>query len=241
MAKKLAFDKVLFTTIVLLVALGLMRTRDLFRQPPVEKARGLLAEGLRYAWTNPGVRLPIVMMAWIGTLSFNFPVLLVVFAEQVFEAGSSGFALLISLSALGSLVGALIAATRVEIRPRLLVGMSISYGVLTIVASTSPGLYVMAFLLIPVGLSGVGFLAGSQAATQASAKPEMQGRVMALFSVVFLGSTPIGGIVAGGMAEWWGARVALGFGGIVAILTGIWAWRSAKARRSAVSMDRPRD
>lgn len=204
------------------VALLLMRAGELYRVDPVARARGQLKEGLRYAWENLGVRIPIAMMAWIGTLSFNFSVLLVLLAEQTFDAGSSGFGRLISLSAIGSLVGALTAATRVRITLRFLVWTAIGFGVLTLVATGSPTLLSMALLLIPVGAFGVAFLAGSQGATQAAAVPHMQGRVMALFAVVFLGSTPVGGMVAGLMAEWFGPRLAFGFGGVVAILTGLW-------------------
>ena len=98
---------------------------------------------------------------------------------------------------------------------------------MTIIASTAPTLITMALLLIPVGLFGVSFLSGSQGAMQAAAAPHMQGRVMALFAVVFLGSTPVGGMAAGLMAEVWGPRVAFAVGGVVAILTGLWAWRAA--------------
>ncbi len=97
-----------------------------------------------------------------------------------------------------------------------------------IVASTAPTLISMSLLLIPVGLFGVAFLSGSQGAMQEAAAPHMQGRVMALFAVVFLGGTPIGGMIAGGMAELWAPRVAFAAGGGVAILVGLWGWRLSR-------------
>ena len=210
-----------------LVALLMMRVKELDRVPPVPKARGQLIEGLRYSWVTTGVRMPLLMMVWIGTMSFNFSVLLVLFAEQTFDAGSSGFGTLLSLSAIGSLSGAVAAATRTSITRRFLMIAALGFGALTIIASTAPTLITMALLLIPVGLFGVAFLSGSQGAMQAAAAPHMQGRVMALFAVVFLGSTPVGGMTAGLMAEVWGPRVAFAVGGGVAILTGMWAWRAA--------------
>ena len=212
-----------------LVALLLMRVKELHRTPPVSKGRGQLAEGLRYAWANAGVRHPMLMMAWIGTLAFNFSVLLVLFAEQTFDGGPGAYGTLLSLSAFGSLSGAIASATRHTITRRFLVVASIGFGCLTIIASTAPTLISMALLLIPVGLFGVAFLSGAQGAMQAAAVPHMQGRVMALFAVVFLGGTPIGGMVAGLMAEAWGPRVAFAAGGGVAILTGLWAWRVSRA------------
>jgi MFS family permease len=212
-----------------LVALLLMRVTELYSFPPVAKARGQLLEGLRYSWGTAGVRLPLVMMAWIGTLAFNFSVLLVLFAEQTFDAGPSGYGILLSLSAIGSLSGALVAAARPRITRRFLVNASLSYGVVTIIASTAPSLIAMALLLIPVGLFGVSFLSGAQGAMQEAASPHMQGRVMALFAVVFLGGTPIGGMFAGLVSEGWGPRVAFAMGGVVALLTGLWAWRAGRS------------
>ncbi len=221
---------IVFTTnsisyMAVLVALLMMRPSELFRVPPVAKGKGQLAEGLRYAWNNAGVRLPMVMMAWIGTLAFNFSVLLVLMAEQTFDAGSDGFGTLISLSAIGSLSGALVLATRKVVTHRFLVLAAFGFGVAIIVSTTAPTLLSMGLLLIPVGAFGVSFLAGTQAATQAAAVQQMQGRVMALFAVVFLGSTPIGGMLAGLQAELMGPRLAFATGGVVSILTALWAWR----------------
>jgi len=214
--------------VAVLVALLMMRTPELFRVPPVPKGKGQLAEGLRYAWNNPGVRLPMVMMAWIGTLAFNFSVLLVLMAEQTFQAGSDGFGILISLSAIGSLAGATVLATREVITHRFLVLVALGFGVATIVSTTAPTLITMGLLLIPVGAFGVSFLAGTQGATQMAAAQHMQGRVMALFAVVFLGSTPIGGMLAGLQTELMGPRIAFATGGVVSILTALWAWRVTK-------------
>ncbi len=207
-----------------LVALLMMSVKDLNRTPPVPKARGQLLEGLHYAWVTTGVRMPLLMMGWIGTLAFNFSVLLVLFAEDTFNGGPGSYGTLLSLSAIGSVSGAVASATRRVITRRFLVSAAIGFGVVTIIASTAPTLITMSLLLIPVGLFGVSFLAGAQGAMQAAAAPHMQGRVMALFAVVFLGGTPIGGMVAGLVAEAWGPRLAFALGGCVSLLVGLWAW-----------------
>ena len=217
-----------------LTALLLMRVRELHTFPPVPRAPGQLLEGLRYSWANTGVRLPLVMMVWIGTLAFNFTVLLVLFAEQTFDAGPGGYGTLLSLSAIGSLSGALVAAARHRITRRFLVNAAMGFGVMTVIASTAPTLITMALLLIPVGVFGVAFLSGSQGAMQEAAGPHMQGRVMALFAVVFLGGTPIGGMFAGLVSEVWGPRVAFAIGGVVSLATGFWAWRVGRSQIPAV-------
>jgi MFS family permease len=217
-----------------LTALLLMRVKELHSFPPVPRAPGQLLEGLRYSWANTGVRLPLVMMVWIGTLAFNFTVLLVLFAEQTFDAGPGGYGTLLSLSAIGSLSGALVAAARHRITRRFLVNATMGFGVMTVIASTAPTLITMALLLIPVGVFGVAFLSGSQGAMQEAAGPHMQGRVMALFAVVFLGGTPIGGMFAGLVSEVWGPRVAFAIGGLVSLATGFWAWGVGRSQIPAV-------
>lgn len=219
--------------VAVLIALLMMRTDDLYTVPPVPKGKGQLREGLRYAWNNPRVRLPITMLVWIGTLSFNFSVLLVLLANQALDAGPGAFGTLISISAIGSLTGALLTATRTTITIRYLVVAAIGLGIATIVASTGSTLVIMAPLMLPVGAFAVSFLAGAQGATQAAAEPQMQGRVMALFAVVFLGSTPIGGMFAGLQAELMGPRIAFATGGVIAIITAIWAWRVRMKRQYA--------
>ena len=222
-----------------IIALLLMRAEALYRTPAVARARGQLVEGLRYVWGNPAVRLPIVMLAWIGTLAFNLTVLLALFAEQTFHSGPGGFGTLVSMSAVGSLIGALITASRVKVTERYIIMSAFVLGGVTLVASVAPTLDTMAALLIPVGIGGIAFVSGSQAFAQERTEPRMQGRVMSLFAVVFLGSTPIGGLIAGGVANWLGARVAFGMGGVTCLLTGAWAlWAVDNRRRTPVAAER---
>lgn len=210
-----------------LIALWLMRPGDLFRTAPVPRGPGQLVEGLKYSWQNTAVRLPIVMVAWIGTLSFNFSLLLTLFADHVFDAGSTGFGVLISMTAIGSLVGALVTASRRKVTERYIALAALGFGVVTLVAAVAPTYLTMAIVLVPVGFFAIAFLAGSQGLAQESTELHLQGRVMALFAVVFLGSTPVGGLVAGAIAEWFGPRAAFGMGGITAIVVGLWAHRVA--------------
>jgi MFS family permease len=218
-----------------LIALWLMRPGELFRTAPVPRGPGQLVEGLKYSWQNTAVRLPIVMVAWIGTLSFNFSLLLTLFADHVFHAGSTGFGVLISMTAIGSLVGALVTASRAKVTERYIALAALGFGVVTLIAAVAPTYLTMAIVLVPVGFFAIAFLAGSQGLAQESTELHLQGRVMALFAVVFLGSTPVGGLVAGVIAEWFGPRSAFGMGGITAVLVGLWAYRVAARNTERVA------
>jgi len=211
--------------LAVIVALWMMRPGELFRTAPVPRRPGQLVEGLRYSWQNTAIRLPIVMVAWIGTLSFNFSLLLTLFADHVFDAGPRGFGVLISMTAIGSLTGALFTASRARVTERYIAAAALGFGLVTLVAAVAPTYVLMAIVLVPVGLFAIAFLAGAQGLAQESTEIHLQGRVMALFAVVFLGSTPVGGLIAGGVAEWLGPRAAFAMGGITAVIVGIWAYR----------------
>jgi MFS family permease len=218
-----------------IVALWMMRPDDLYRTAPVPRRPGQLVEGLRYSWQNLAVRLPIVMVAWIGTLSFNFSLLLTLFADHVFDAGPKGFGVLISMTAIGSLMGALFTASRHRVTERYIAWAAVGFGVVTLITSVAPTYLVMAIVLVPVGLFAIAFLAGAQGLAQESTEMHLQGRVMALFAVVFLGSTPVGGLIAGGVAEWLGPRFAFGLGGVTAVFVGVWAHRVVSRAQQVAS------
>ncbi|MEX2419219.1 MAG: MFS transporter [Acidimicrobiia bacterium] len=220
-----------------IVALWMMRPGELYRSAPVPRRPGQLVEGLRYSWDNLAVRLPIVMVAWIGTLSFNFSLLITLFADQVFDVGSKGFGVLISMTAIGSLVGALFTASRRRVTERYIAWAAIGFGVVTLITTVAPTYLLMAIVLVPVGLFAIAFLAGAQGLAQESTELHLQGRVMALFAVVFLGSTPVGGLIAGGVAEWLGPRFAFGIGGVTALIVGVWAHRVVTRAQRAASRE----
>jgi MFS family permease len=212
--------------LAVLGALAAMDGRALHRTPAAPRAPGQLREGIRYAWSTPGVRLPLVMMAVIGTLAFNFQVVIPLLAKEEFGGGAGTFGGMLSVASVGSLAGALFTASRKEVGGRLLVMTAAAMGLAILAASAAPNLVVAVPALVAVGAAGASFIAASNAVVQGSAAPEMQGRVMALHSILFLGSTPVGGPLVGWVASVFGARVAFGLGGVAALLTGLTAWRA---------------
>jgi predicted MFS family arabinose efflux permease len=198
--------------------------------PPVAKRqRGQLRSGLRYVRATPQLWIPLALMAIVGTFSFNFQVLLPLLATFSFDGGPGAYAALTTAMGLGAIAGAIANSTRAGVRPALLASASAVFGALMLALTTAPSTALAAVALVPVGAASVVFAASVNSALQLAVAPEMRGRVMALYSVVFIGSTPIGAPLMGWIASTAGPRAALALGGLVAIGAALWA-RAAFAR-----------
>lgn len=205
--------------LVVIVALAAMRPDELHR----EVARGETAtggrrpgqirEGLRHVWHTPELRSPLVLVAVVGTFGFNFNVVLPVLARYALHGGASLYGVLTGAMALGSLLGALFAASRVRPSRALLVGSAVAFGALTLVAAAAPNALTVTVVLVPVGVSVMLFLATANATLQLNSSPAMRGRVMAIYGLVFLGSAPLGGPLLGFVSEQWGARAGMALSG----------------------------
>ena len=199
------------------VILGLMAMRgsELRRQPRLPREKGQLREGLRYVGERPDLIWPIVLIGFIGTFGFNFPTVLSGFAYSVFHVGPGQYGLLNTALAVGSLVGALLAARRSRPRLRLLVAAALGFGLLEALAGLAPDFWAFAVLLTLVGLLGLTFNTAANALVQLRTAPEMRGRVMSLFMMVFAGGTPLGAPVVGWLTQQYGPRVGLMACGLV--------------------------
>lgn len=201
--------------------LMLMRTAELQLAPRALRQRGQVVEGLRYAWSRRELRLPLLLMAVIGTLAFNFSVVLPLMATTEFHGGSSVYGWLLSVMGIGSLGGALLAAARQSPTLRLLSIAAAAFGAFMVGAALMPDLPLELLVLVPMGALMVTVQATANSLLQLNADPTFRGRVMALYVMVFLGTTPIGGPVIGFIAQHFGARAALGVGGVSAALAGL--------------------
>ena len=191
--------------VAVLVALSMMDTSLLHRLPTVERAKGQLREGLRYAWSERMVRAPLLMMAVIGTLAFNFQVVIPLIAAKTFDAGAGGIALLLSSMGAGAVLGGLSVASRRGVSYRRLITLAMVMGVAILAAAAAPTLATEAIALFAMGASAFAFIAVANTTIQLTAAPEMRGRVMALYAIAFLGSTPIGGPIIGWVSQHYGA------------------------------------
>jgi MFS family permease len=217
----------------MLIALRAMNPDELETPPLVPREPGALRAALRYVAATPSLRVPLLMMALVGTLSFNFLVVLPLLATFTFDAPASGYASLMTAMGIGSVVGALVAGARGRVSNRLLVVSSALFGVLILAVAVAPTIELAALALVPLGAASVTFAAGVNSALQLAVAPEMRGRVMALYSMVFLGSTPIGGPLSGWLAETWSPRLALLVGAVAALIAAIGA-RVAFARERPI-------
>lgn len=229
--------------VAVLVGLVMMRIEELHPAPVVERAKGQVRDGLRYARSVPQLWMPLVMMAVVGTLAFNFQVVVPLFVTEDLGGGDQTFTLLFSVLSLGSLVGALVVARRTTTTVQRVGATAILFGVTMAMMAVAPG-QAVAFLVAPlVGMASIAFMTSSTALVQMEASPEMRGRVLALQAMVFLGSTPIGGPLVGWIAEDMGARYALVVAALACFAAGGWGVFVARRDRiddSAITLDRTR-
>ncbi|WBO69310.1 MFS transporter [Streptomyces camelliae] len=198
-----------------ITGLLLMRARELHVVERTPRGKGQLREGLQYVAGRPELIWPIVLVGFIGTFGFNFPVWLTAYAQHIFHAGAGAYSLFNTLMAVGSLVGALLAARRGTARLRVLIAAAVAFGALEIVAALAPSYWLFALLMVPIGIFGLTVNVTANTAVQMATDPAMRGRVMALFMMVFMGGTPLGAPVVGWITDTYGARVGFALGGIV--------------------------
>ena len=221
--------------VAVIIGLSLMRRSELHGSQRVPRAKGQLREGLRYVWRTPGLRDPLLLVAVVGTLAYNFTVVLALFAKLTFHGGAGDYSILTSLMGGGAVVGGLIAAGRNRPNIHRLTTLGMCFGVFIVAVAVSPVLGAAAVLIVPMGALSIGFIATANATLQLRADPRMRGRVMALYAIAFLGTTPIGGPLMGWICQAASPRVALSVGGaatVVASAVTLLNHRRDHARRS---------
>ncbi|CAL9479277.1 MFS transporter [Streptomyces sp. enrichment culture] len=201
-----------------IAGLLLMRSRELHVVERAPRGKGQLREGLRYVSGRPELIWPIVLVGFVGTFAFNFPVYLSAFTDDVFHAGAGSYSLFNTFMAVGSVAGALLAARRGTARLRVMSAAALAFGLIEIVAATAPTLWMFALLMIPLGLFGMTINVTANTGIQMATDPAMRGRVMSLYMMVFLGGSPVGAPVVGWITDTYGPRVGLAAGGAVAAL-----------------------
>ena len=214
------------TYVAVLGALWHMDRSALRSPPPIARARGQLRDGLRYVWSTPELRLPLVLLTVIGTLAFEFQVTLPLLAERTFDGDAGTFTLLYSAMSAGSVVGALLVARRTDADTRFLARSALGLALAMTLLALAPNQWLALVAVVPVGLASIFLLSGSNAVIQLTAEPSMRGRVLALTAVVFLGSTPIGGPIAGFVSEQLGARAGIAMGAGATLLAALWTFRA---------------
>jgi MFS family permease len=214
---------------VMIVALAGMDTTALRPSELTPREPGAVRAALRYVRATPELWIPLSLMAAVGTLGFNFQAILPLLAKFTFEGGAGAYAALVCAMAVGAIGGALATGARGSASPTLLAGAAIGFGALALLAAGAPTIALELAVLAPLGAASVTLAASINSALQLASDPTMRGRVMALYAVVFLGTTPIGGPLAGWLSEAIDPRAALVLAGVAGIAAGLLA-RGAFAR-----------
>ena len=220
--------------IAVIVAFAMMRTSELQRSTPAKRESGQIRAGFRYARSVPDIWTPLIMMAIVGTLTYNFQVVFPLFTTRDLGGSKVAFTLLFSVMSMGALVGALAAARRRHIALRTVALSSIAFGAGMAVMSVTPNIWLAYPVSFLIGLASIAFLTAATGIFQINSTPEMRGRVLALQAMVFLGSTPIGGPILGWICERYGARWGIAVGAVAAIGAGLWGMSRVRARSNAV-------
>ncbi|HEV3382382.1 MAG TPA: MFS transporter [Trebonia sp.] len=209
--------------VAVLISLAMMRRADLFPARPVRKEKGQIVAGLRYVRSTPELLIPLIMIAVVGTLAWEFQVSLPLMATKVLGGGAASYGIMASVMGAGAVVGGLVSAARSRPTGRSLCLASIGWGVAILAAALAPNMFVELIVMLFVGYGSITFNSYAKTVLQLAAKPQMRGRVMALWALAWLGSTPIGGPIVGWVGQEFGARWSLVIGGVPTILCGLLA------------------
>jgi MFS family permease len=226
-----ALNAVSFVAVVgSLVAMDLTKLNP---SEPTIRAKGQLREGFRYVARTPILLFPLIMMALVGMLAYEFQVTLPVVAGTVFHGSSAVYGVLMAAMGIGAVIGGLWTAARGKTGIRALIKASLIFGVCMTFAALAPALAIELIALAIVGFASVSFLSMANSTLQLGTDPQMRGRVMALWAVAFMGSTPIGGPLIGWITSVAGARVGLGVGAASCLLAGVIGWLTIRHYREA--------
>lgn len=204
--------------LAVIIALTRIDPKQLIRARVTQRTPGQLLDGLRYVRRTPRLAAPLLMMALIGALSYEFPVVLPVLAQRVFHGNADAYGYLTAALGIGAMVGGLVIAGRRPRGLRAVVIASGAFGLSMLAAAAAPTLALEVVALALVGAGSIAFMSRGNSMLQLTADPSMRGRVMALWSVAFLGTTPIGGPIIGWVSQHAGARWGLALGGAAALL-----------------------
>src|SRR5438270_2268109 len=210
--------------IAVLVALWMMRTGELRRVPVTPRGKGQVRAGLRYVRSVPELWLPFVMLAVVGTLSYNFTVVFPLFVEHALHGSDGSYTLVYTVFSAGALVGAVVVADRRKVSVNSIVIGAAAFGFTMLLLAAAPSVALTLPIVALVGFSSIAFMTATTAIVQVRADPHMHGRVLALQTVLLIGTTPVGAPIMGAIADAAGARGPLIIGGAAALMAALFGF-----------------
>jgi MFS family permease len=221
--------------VAVIVALWMIRPKELRPAPVTPRGKGQIREGFLYVRRTPVLWIPLVIATIVGTLSYNFQVVMPLLVTRTFGGTDATFTLLFSVLSVGSLIGAIATARRRVVGVMHVILASVGIGVALLVMAVSPTLGFAFGAAVLVGLATMVFMISWTSIVQLRADPTMRGRVLALQSMVFLGSTPIGGPIVGAVCDAFGPRAGLLLGSAAGFVGAAWGWFALWRRRLAAA------
>jgi MFS family permease len=208
------------TFLAVVAALAAMRPSELraFERPV---ARPRVREGLSYAWSITEIRATLVVVGVVGTLVYNFPTFLTLLARETFDGGAGLAGLLMGVLGVGTVFGALFAAHRSRPSARTVLASAAALGLSLIVGAAAPTEALVFVALVPIGALAVFFGATASGHMQLWSAPHFRGRVMAIYSLLTLGTTVVGGPFVGWVCQHWSPRVGLGLAGVASVVAAV--------------------
>jgi len=217
----LCFDLNAISFGAVVLSLALMSANQMLRAKRQPRERGQIRAGLAYVRREPELLVPLLMVAIIGTLAWEFQISLPLVASRTFHGGIATYGAMTSVMGAGAVAGGLITASRNRVRRRGLAISAIGWGIAITAAALAPNMPAEYAAMVFVGYGSISFNSLAKTVLQLSSSAAMRGRVMALWAVAWLGSTPIGGPIVGWVGEELGARWSLIIGGVPTLAVGI--------------------
>jgi MFS family permease len=195
-----------------------MRTSELDSPLPQGRQKGMIRDGMRYIRSRPDIMMILAIVFFTGTFGLNFQMTSALMATEVFDKGASEYGILGTTMAVGSLAGALLAARRGVVRHRLVILAALAFGIAEVVAGVLPSYLTFALWTPVLGITALTMITAANTTIQLTVAPELRGRVMALYMMIFMGGTPLGAPIVGWVGEVFGARWTLIGGGAMTVL-----------------------
>ncbi|PHV68941.1 MFS transporter [Williamsia muralis] len=206
------------TSLAVLAGLFAMRTSELIRSARATTDRSIRS-GVRYVRRNRHLVVVLATVFVVSTFGLNFPLSLALLTANTFEGTAGGYGLLSTMLAVGTLSGALVAARRTKpARLRHFLAGALAFGVFEVVVGVMPTFWLVAVVLIPVGVANIMFTTSAMNIMQLSVDSQMRGRVMGIYMLCFLGGTPIGSPLLGWLAQVTDPRAPLIVGGAISAI-----------------------
>jgi MFS family permease len=204
--------------LVVIAALVALRSSELVDRPLIGQAKGKLREGFAYVRTHPDVGRPLLIMTVLGAVAYNFQTTFPSMVRFGFHLGAGSVGTVLSVSAVGSIIGGIyIAGVKPHPRRTLAIAL-VGFAAAFLALSIMPGFWSFVAMSIPLGFASASFQSVNTVVLQQATEPSMQGRVMALYQMAWFGSTPIGALLMGWVIQISSARVPFVLGGLSALL-----------------------